>query len=94
MAYPLFFPYGTDGWQSCLYSNNIEYKKTISLLQYMWYHIMTRYNRNFLHDRQKLYQQYIIDQYAKVESNPLQYILLNQNNLPCETYQKVVNALQ
>ena len=55
---------------------------------------MTGYNRNFLHDGQKLYQQWIIDQYAKVESNFLQYILLNQNNLRCETYQKVVNSFQ
>ena len=29
-----------------------------------------------------------------MESNRLQYILLNQNNLQCETYQKVVNELQ
>ena len=55
---------------------------------------MTRYNRNFLHDGRKLYQKWIIDQYAKVEFYCLQYILLNQNNLQCDTYQKVVNALQ
>ena len=77
-----------------LRSNNVEYKNPISLSQYLQFHIMTRYNRNFLHDGRKLYQQWIIDQYAKVESNCLQYILLNQNNLRCETYQKVVNALQ
>ena len=81
LAYPLFFPYGTDGWHLCLYSNNNEYKRTITLSQYVRYHIMTRYNRNLLHDGRKLYQQWIIDQYAKVESNCLQYILLNQNNL-------------
>ena len=63
-------------------------------MQYLQYHIMTRYNRNFLHDGQKLYQQWIIDQYVKRKSNRLQYILLNQNNLRCDTYQKVVNALQ
>ena len=63
-------------------------------MQYVQYHIMTRYNRNFLHDGGKLYQKWIIDQYAKVESNCLQYILLNQNNLRCEAYKKVVNALQ
>ena len=62
LAYPLFFPDGTDGWNLCLYSNNIAYKKTISLSQYIWYHIMTRYNRYFLHDGRKLYQQCIIKQ--------------------------------
>ena len=24
LAYPLFFPYGTDGWHLCSYSNNNE----------------------------------------------------------------------
>ena len=62
--------------------------------QYIWFHMMERDHQNFLHDGRKLYQQWIIDQYAKVETSFLQYCFHHQKDFCCDKYQKVFDALQ
>ena len=50
-------------------------------------------DRNDLHRFGKLFQQYIFDMYAKVESNRLNYIRNNQGYLRTDLYRGVVDAL-
>ena len=73
LAYPLFFPYGTDGWNCNVKSLNLENKTNVSLAQYVQFNMMKRDHHNFLHDGRKLYQQWIIDQYEKMETSRLQF---------------------
>ena len=56
--------------------------------------MMERDHHNFLHDGRKLYQQWIIDQYAKMENSRLQYCFHHQKDFCCDKYQKVFDALQ
>ena len=53
LAYPLFFLYGTDGWNCHVKSLNLENKTDFSLVQCVWFHMMERYHHNFLHDGRK-----------------------------------------
>ena len=41
----------------------------------------------------RLYQQYIVDQYAKIEQNHLNYLRQNQSSLRTECYQGAVDAI-
>src|SRR6266498_3554286 len=41
----------------------------------------------------RLYQQYIVDQYAKIEQNRLNYLRQNQSTLRTECYQGAVDAI-
>ena len=41
----------------------------------------------------RLYQQYIVDQYAKIEQERLNYLRMNQSTLRAEMYQGAVDAV-
>ena len=56
--------------------------------------MMKRDQHNFLHDRRKLYQQWIINQYAKMETSHLQFCFQHEKDFFCNKYQKVFDSLQ
>ena len=64
------------------------------MAQYVWFHMMERDHHNFLHDGRKFYLQWIIHQYAKMESSCLHYFFHHQKDFCCDKYQKVFDALQ
>ena len=47
LAYPLFFPYGTDEWNCYMKSLNLENKTNVSLSQYVRFHMMERDHHKF-----------------------------------------------
>ncbi|KAG2211445.1 hypothetical protein INT45_011464 [Circinella minor] len=91
LHYVLIFPKGDEGWTISSHSNN----ETITVMQWYKYRFMFRGNHdeNELHYFRKLFQQYIVDMYAKMESNHLLYIPLNQSRLRSDLYSNVADAV-
>ena len=61
LLYVMMFPYGDKGW---------ELKSTCTRLQYYTYRLMVRSGTTFniIHRMGRLFQQYIVDMYSKVEA--------------------------
>ena len=47
-----------------------------------------------IHLGKKLFQQYTVDQYAKIENSNLNYFRLNQDSLRADLYNGVADAIQ
>jgi len=96
----LFFPTGKGGWKPGLKS--ISGKK-VTLLEYFSYLLSIRNadsancgNRisfNPLHHGGKLFHQYLVDSYVKVEQDRLDFIRYNQPTLKVEQYQALHDYL-
>jgi hypothetical protein len=61
-------------------------------MQFYSYRLQIR-DGNWLQHAGRLYQQYIVDQYAKIEQERLNYLKLNQSTLRSEMYQGAVDAI-
>ena len=81
------FPRGEDGyylqiWQVNPATREENLEKRISPLQYYSYRAMCRERDfNILHRAGKLSQQFFVDMYAKIESERLSYLRMNQTVL-------------
>ena len=49
---------------------------------------------NTIHRMGRLFQQYVVDMYAKIECSRLDYIRYNQNHLRAELYQQLTDAVE
>jgi len=85
MMYVLMFPFGDFGW-------NLNTPTTV--LRYYRARLMT-YNDKFntLHRCGRLFQQFIVDMYSKIEGQRLLWIRLQQSTLRCELYQGIADAM-
>ena len=89
LQYPLIFPCGQDGW-------SLDSKHTC--LQHVNFQLMDRNDQNchrvtnptiFSHS---LGQQYLVDQFCKIELQRLNYIKNNQKTLIAEVYRGYKDA--
>ena len=87
LLYVLMFPFGDKGW---------ELKSTGTCLQYYGYRLMIRSGATFniIHRMGRLFQQYIVDMYSKVEAARLAYIRFNQTKLRAEVYKGLSDAIR
>ena len=87
LLYVLMFPFGDKGW---------ELQSTCTCLQYYGYRLMVRSGGTFniIHRMGRLFQQYIVDMYSKIEAARLLYIRYNQTKLRAEVYQGLSDAIQ
>ncbi|XP_017470385.1 PREDICTED: uncharacterized protein LOC108362062 [Rhagoletis zephyria] len=99
LQYPILFCRGEDG-----YSVNIkmvdpanpqrEVNKNVSAMNYYAYRIMIRQNQeNHILKARKLFHQYIVDMYAKIETERLNFIRFNQRKLRSEEYIHLRDAI-
>lgn len=58
------------------------------------YHMMQRNNFNTILRAGRLFHQYVVDQYAKLEQQRLNYCLFHQKELRSELYQGLADAVQ
>ena len=73
LHYVLLFPYGDAGW-----TIGIQHKSTVkhtSIMNFYAYHMMQRNNFNTILRAGRLFHQYVVDQYAKLEQQRLNYAL-------------------
>jgi hypothetical protein len=83
LLYPILFPHGTSGWHDGLYSNNPSHGRKVTLSEFCrWYMMIDSH----LHQGRKLYQQFIVDNYTRIEANNLNWIRMNQKTLRAELY--------
>ena len=94
MVYSIFFPAGDEGWQPELEKiDPSRNRKRISMLQFYSYRLAVRESFSPIHYAGKLFQQYIVDAYAKTEQNRLAFHRNNQKALRVELYQGLMDHL-
>ena len=86
-----FFCDGADGYHFNIKlmnpATNKEMNKKCSAMHYYSYRLMIRQDEdNFILKYRQWFQQYIVDMYAKIESERLLFIRLNQTKLRSEQY--------
>ena len=87
----MIFPRGEDGYHFNLGQVNpitgITASKKISAMDFYTYRLMIRdTEQNHIVNCRQLFHQFIVDMYAKIESERLRYIRLNQRKLRVEEY--------
>ena len=98
LQYPLLFWQGEDGYHFDLRQTNpttgMPQTKKISAMDFYAYRIMMRSSTfNILLRSKDLFHQFIVDLYAKIESERLRYIRLNQKTLRVEQYAHLRDAV-
>ncbi|XP_018503801.2 uncharacterized protein LOC103950741 [Pyrus x bretschneideri] len=99
LQYPILFPYGEDGYRPDLkWSENYKGPKTkrqrIPMRAFIAYQIQERDPcLTTLLKGGRLFQQYLVDSYATLEEDRLDYIRQNQKNLRSEVYKGIYDAV-
>ncbi|GBN93109.1 hypothetical protein AVEN_105720-1 [Araneus ventricosus] len=91
LQYPIIFWQGEDGYNfdvmQCIPNSESTGTKKVSMMNFYAYRIMIRNNSlNHILNTRQLFQQFIVDVYAKIKAERLLYIRLNQNKLRSEEY--------
>ncbi|XP_073299982.1 uncharacterized protein [Primulina huaijiensis] len=91
LQYPLLLPYGTYGWD--INSRNINGTR-LTCLNYYAHMLQIRENSPSLLLRGgRLLQQYVVDNYVKIETQRLRWISSNQRDMRSELYQRLQDCL-
>nr|KYP37244.1 putative ATP-dependent helicase YHR031C family [Cajanus cajan] len=91
LQYPLLLPFGTYGWD---FNIKDDKGQNISCREYYSYILQIRPNdQSTLLKSGRLLQQYVVDNYVKIESGRLRWIRNHQNNIRAEVYQGLQDAL-
>ena len=99
LQYPLLFCRGEDGYNFQIFNysetDNENTQKKTSALQFYCYRVMFRQHQyNHLHYFRQLLNQYLVDMYAKIETERLMFIKMNQKKLRSENYVHLQDALR
>ena len=93
MCYPLLFPTGEHGWHYDMTTTNVapshhasKRKQRISMREYITHIIADRGGFNALLRSNRLFQQYIVDAFVRIERMMLQWQRHNQKKLRVDTY--------
>ena len=90
LQYPLLFPNGTDGWHVNL---KLQNGRKLTAMVYYRYHIMIRQNVSVLLRAKRLFQQYLVDAYCKIETERLQFLRREQKALRADCYQDLRDTI-
>ncbi|XP_058802820.1 uncharacterized protein LOC131670858 [Phymastichus coffea] len=91
--YPLFYPYGTQGWHKNL--TRVNDTKRISRMAYYKHRIAVRADEfNPFIRGGRLFQQWAVDSYVKVEKDRIQYCKDHQKELRADTYKGLSDFMQ
>ena len=90
LQYPLLFLHGTDGWHVNL---KLQNGKKLTAMVYYRYHIMVRQNVSVLLRAKRLFQQFLVDAYCKIETERLQFLRREQTALRADCYQDLRDAI-
>ncbi|GFO17471.1 DNA helicase [Plakobranchus ocellatus] len=88
LQYPVLFPKGTQGWSFYL---KLSHGRKLTMLQFYCFHIITRPGNHIL-QALRLFQQFLVDVYAKIESERLSYIRREQGRLRADSYGALKDA--
>jgi len=68
-------------------------EKNVTPMEYYSYRLQLRDNYSILHLAGRLFQQYIVDNYAKIEQSRLNYLKNNQSHIRAELYKGIQDVL-
>ncbi|XP_074096362.1 uncharacterized protein LOC141525697 [Cotesia typhae] len=91
--YPLFYPFGSPGWHSKIMQTNNSNKR-VSRSAYIKYRMGVRSDFNVFLNGGRLFQQWLVDSYVKIEKDRIIYCKEHQNQLRVDTYQGLHDHLQ
>ena len=92
--YPLFYSFGTRGWHRDL-SQTGDNRKRVSREAYNRHRMAKRENvhGNAILLGRRLFKQWVVDHYVKVEKDRIEFIKANQAKIRAETYTGLVDYL-
>ena len=92
LMYVLMFPFGDVGWEI----NYKSGKKKYTAMQCYRNRLMICGDDTFntIHRMGRLFQQFVVDMYARIEDGRLQFIRANQTKLRAELYQGLADVVQ
>jgi hypothetical protein len=97
LQYPLLFPFGDYGHHLGIPHQSLGPRpstKTVTTKQFYANLLQVRPGQNsLLHLGGKLFQQFVVDQFSKVEGERLRYIRFNQKALRVDSYKNVFDAV-
>ncbi|XP_076897877.1 uncharacterized protein LOC143551300 [Bidens hawaiensis] len=95
LQYPLFHPFGEDGYQVNILHKNVSSsstaaRKKVTMCEFFAYHIQDRPNTfSTMLNGRRLFQQILVDKYTMIEAQRLHFIHGKQHELRCDTYQSL-----
>lgn len=90
LQYPLILPFGTNGYNIYMEAEN---GRKITALQFYTFHFMDHGCTNYLLLGRRLYQQYLVDMYCKIETERLQWFKREQKTLRADSYTSLRDSL-
>ena len=96
LLYVILFPLGEDGWNWYLRRQNTGGKRDkLTDADFYAYRMQVRGNGDFniITRARRLFQMYLIDQWAKIEAHRLEFIRNNQRHLRSELYSVMLDAV-
>ncbi|XP_078447566.1 uncharacterized protein LOC144716317 [Wolffia australiana] len=84
----LLFPYGNRGW-----SMQLKERSKVMINQFYAFHLMVRDASRVLHLSGWLFQEYVVDAYAKIEESHLLWVRYNQASLRASLYQGLIDQV-
>ena len=90
--YLLFYPHDSRGWHR--YMLRKDGKSRVSRAAYVKYKIAVRDDFNPLIRDRRLFQQYLVDSYVKVERDRVEYCKTHQADLRVASYKGVMDYLE
>lgn len=92
LQYPLLFPHGDDGYTHS--DVPVPRDTKVSAKAFYAFHLMKRPESfNTLLKGRRLFQQYVVDMYAKMETERLKFIRREQGKLRADSYGSLRDAL-
>ena len=89
LHYPLLFPFGDFGWANDL--EQVRSNRKVTLKQFYAFRIMQRNDQiSILHQAKRLFHEFLVDQYAKIETSRLDFLRNNQSTIRAELYQGII----
>jgi hypothetical protein len=92
LHYILLFPRGDDGWHVDVPLIGALKRERVTAMQFYSHRLQIK-NGDWIQSAGRLYQQYIVNQYAKIEQNRLNYLKHNQALLRTNLYNGVIDAI-
>jgi hypothetical protein len=94
MVYPLFFPFGTFGWDFKMKQSENS-KKRLTRAEHTSFRLFTRKEDfNIIHKGRDLFQQYCADQSVRILKDRLDFIRFNQKKIMAESYKRVEERMK
>ncbi|XP_051154931.1 uncharacterized protein LOC127277677 [Leptopilina boulardi] len=91
-TYPLFYSHGTKGW--CDNLKMVGSNRRVTRNAYIKYRMAIRNETNYILMGRRLFQQWTVDNYVKVEKDKMNYLRSNQKQLRADTYESLLQHLE